>query len=255
LGWALSALGLLAVLVIGSALLNNDEPASQEQPAALPTFTNMPLSVPPTDTPLPAVLPTDTPPPALTLPPPTVTPFPIAQPTLAVQLEPTATALTEPRSEAVIALGPTVNSATANLRSGPGTEYPTINSVTQGQGLEIVGKNEAGDWYQLAGGAWIAAFLVNDAPDALPVVSAPLTASGSGGATGNAQAFTCVGGCTTAPDQTCAIKGNVNSDNEMIYHMPGGRWYDKTDIKPEEGDRWFCTAQEAADAGFRAAQN
>lgn len=67
--------------------------------------------------------------------------------------------------------------------------------------------------------------------------------------------FSCVGGCAVAPDPSCAIKGNVNSDGERIYHAPDGRSYSRTDIKPEEGDRWFCTEAEAVAAGFRAPEN
>lgn len=67
--------------------------------------------------------------------------------------------------------------------------------------------------------------------------------------------FTCKDGCAEPPaGSNCTIKGNVNSKGERIYHMPGGRYYNRTDIKPEEGDRWFCTPSEAEAAGFRAAE-
>jgi len=49
----------------------------------------------------------------------------------------------------------------ANLRAGPGTSYATTGRATQGQLVAIVGSDQAGDWYQLAGGPWIAAFLVD----------------------------------------------------------------------------------------------
>lgn len=68
------------------------------------------------------------------------------------------------------------------------------------------------------------------------------------------QPFACNGGCATPPDPSCAIKGNVNSKGEKIYHMPGMRDYNRTDIKPAEGDGWFCTEAEAQEAGFRRAQ-
>lgn len=61
---------------------------------------------------------------------------------------------------------------TANLRTGPGTSYARAGGVSEGQALDITGRNEAGDWYQLADGTWIAAFLVNDAPGSLPVAAA-----------------------------------------------------------------------------------
>jgi len=52
-----------------------------------------------------------------------------------------------------------VSSASANLRAGPGTNYPTVGSAPQGTVLEVLGKNEKGDWWQVKqgdGAAWIA---------------------------------------------------------------------------------------------------
>jgi micrococcal nuclease len=63
----------------------------------------------------------------------------------------------------------TVND-TANLRSGPSTDYERLGSAALGTVVEIIGRNSEGDWYQLATGAWIAAFLVDGAPGGLPVV-------------------------------------------------------------------------------------
>jgi len=57
------------------------------------------------------------------------------------------------------------------------------------------------------------------------------------------------------PEQECVIKGNVNSEGEKIYHYPGCRSYKVTKIKPEEGDQWFCTQEQARAAGFRMAGN
>lgn len=54
----------------------------------------------------------------------------------------------------------------ANLRAGPGTTYASTGNAKQGQALLIVGRNQAGDWYNLDNGAWIAASLVNNAPAA-----------------------------------------------------------------------------------------
>lgn len=68
--------------------------------------------------------------------------------------------------------GPSANSS-GNLRSGPGTNYARVGSVQAGQSLSIIGKNEAGDWCQLADGNWIAAFLVANPPADVAVVAAP----------------------------------------------------------------------------------
>ncbi|OFI06727.1 hydroxyacylglutathione hydrolase [Clostridium acetireducens DSM 10703] len=45
------------------------------------------------------------------------------------------------------------------------------------------------------------------------------------------------------------IKGNINSKGEKIYHLPGGKYYDKTNA-----EAWFKTTEEAEKAGFRASK-
>lgn len=52
------------------------------------------------------------------------------------------------------------------------------------------------------------------------------------------------------PDE-CLIKGNIGSKGDRIYHVPGGRWYDKTRIDTGKGERWFCSEAEARAAGWR----
>lgn len=52
----------------------------------------------------------------------------------------------------------------------------------------------------------------------------------------------------------CVIKGNISIETgEKIYHLPGMRDYDSTRIREEYGERWFCTEQEAIEAGWRRA--
>lgn len=60
----------------------------------------------------------------------------------------------------------------ANLRDGPGTEYPIIGGVAAGDPLTVAACNPGCTWLQLADGVWIAAFLVAGAPAGLPVVTA-----------------------------------------------------------------------------------
>jgi endonuclease YncB( thermonuclease family) len=55
-----------------------------------------------------------------------------------------------------------------------------------------------------------------------------------------------------APSPDCTIKGNVNRRGEHIYHLPGQLAYSRINMT-EPGKRWFCTAQEAETAGWRAA--
>lgn len=56
---------------------------------------------------------------------------------------------------------------------------------------------------------------------------------------------------TTAP-VGCEIKGNVRN-SQKTYHLPKCKNYDQTIIDLAFGDSWFCTEQEAQDAGFTKA--
>ncbi len=47
------------------------------------------------------------------------------------------------------------------------------------------------------------------------------------------------------------IKGNVTGKGERIYHVPGGPYYDHTEIDPAKGERWFGSEKEARAAGWR----
>ena len=230
------------------------EPESTATPTE-PLPTNTPTSLPPTETPVPT--PTEAPP---------------------TEIPPTEVL------EPVILAG----DSNINLRSGPGTDYETVGILGSGGSLKIVGRNADSSWWQVSaseGLAWVAASVVtaNNVDDSIPVVEAPpapiqststplpsptelspteqqppvasddSAVEPSDGSTGGTP-FQCVGGCATPPDPACAIKGNVNSRGEKIYHVPGGQFYDRTDIKPKEGDRWFCTEEEARNAGFRASE-
>jgi endonuclease YncB( thermonuclease family) len=49
------------------------------------------------------------------------------------------------------------------------------------------------------------------------------------------------------------IKGNISKPSgERIYHLPGSSSYDETRIDEADGERWFCTEQDAVRAGWRA---
>jgi endonuclease YncB( thermonuclease family) len=50
----------------------------------------------------------------------------------------------------------------------------------------------------------------------------------------------------------CVIKGNI-SRSDRIYHMPWDRFYERTRIEMDKGERWFCSEAEAVAAGWRAA--
>jgi endonuclease YncB( thermonuclease family) len=49
----------------------------------------------------------------------------------------------------------------------------------------------------------------------------------------------------------CPIKGNISKQGN-IYHTPWSPWYAKTSINLKQGERWFCSEDEAIKAGWRA---
>lgn len=70
------------------------------------------------------------------------------------------------------------------------------------------------------------------------------------------QVTTPVDSGTTSGAGNCLIKGNISATTkEKIYHLPGCGSYDKTVIDESQGERWFCTEEEAVAAGWRKAKN
>lgn len=57
-------------------------------------------------------------------------------------------------------------------------------------------------------------------------------------------------------DENCLIKGNLaRRENKKIYSFPDCPNYAATKIDPRKGDKYFCTEQEAIQAGFEKAEN
>ena len=57
-------------------------------------------------------------------------------------------------------------------------------------------------------------------------------------------------------DPSCNIKGNISiSSGERIYHVPGQKYYTSTIIRPEHGERWFCSEGDARSAGWRKSRS
>lgn len=50
----------------------------------------------------------------------------------------------------------------------------------------------------------------------------------------------------------CAIKGNISTRGDRIYHLPGTAAYARTVIDERSGERMFCSEDEAKAAGWRA---
>ncbi|WP_449618998.1 sunset domain-containing protein [Sphingomonas agrestis] len=53
------------------------------------------------------------------------------------------------------------------------------------------------------------------------------------------------------PGRRCSIKGNVSAQGERIYNFPGSRTYSEVRIDVRNGERWFCSAADAARHGWR----
>jgi endonuclease YncB( thermonuclease family) len=50
----------------------------------------------------------------------------------------------------------------------------------------------------------------------------------------------------------CAIKGNISRVGQ-VYHLPWSPWYGKVKVDAQKGERWFCSEEEAQQAGWRPA--
>ena len=72
-----------------------------------------------------------------------------------VQAQSAAPAAADRAVPAPAAAGKATAASAANLRAGPGTSYARVGSVSAGQALTITGRNQAGDWYQLANPQWV----------------------------------------------------------------------------------------------------
>ncbi len=57
----------------------------------------------------------------------------------------------------------------ANVRGGPGTNYPIVDSIPEGTVVQAVARTGDGQWLELAPGRWLFALLVDDDVDSLPV--------------------------------------------------------------------------------------
>jgi uncharacterized protein YgiM (DUF1202 family) len=149
-----------------------NETPSQPHPTSTPLFTEL-LTEPtdlPTETPTntPTLSPSSTPTHTAT---PTRTPTATATPTLAPSATPTVP---------VNLASALVIVERANVRGGPGPDYEVVGVVMQDEQYEIIGRTNAGDWWQIccvAGNqpGWLFGELVTTSGDLLlvPVVLAP----------------------------------------------------------------------------------
>ena len=138
----------------------------------------------------------------------------------------------------------TVSVTALNVRGGPGTGYPILGALHQGDQRTVSGRDAAGTWYQVpvvAGGTqlgWVYGALVQLSGDAttLPVVNVPApvstgaTASTSAAATGSPAAH---GGTIVFQSSSGGPIYAINADGTNMRHLtdgidpalsPDGKW-------------------------------
>lgn len=201
----------------------------------------------------------------------------------------TTSFISSPASTVAQGIYITPNVESLNVRAGPGTNYAIVGVLRRGEQVRFL-DDEGGVWvrvdYQGYERYVYASYVsklspVAVAPAPIRVVPAPApvyapSPSRQGGmpqvldyANYNdyLNAYYAYVGGSSAPSTTsyqvtqpapvttaasCDIKGNVSiSTGERIYHVPGGRYYNSTVINPRYGERWFCSEEEAINAGWR----
>ncbi len=147
---------LLVLLLAGCNLAGGQQPqpSPTPRPTLHPTFTATPE--PPSPTPAP---PTATPEPPTSTP---ELPSPTPEQPSPTPEPPTPTAA--PAAPQVEITAPTVN-----LRSGPGTNYARLSQATRGQRLDILARNNAGDWFQVQTPSGQVAWVINSSQFTRPV--------------------------------------------------------------------------------------
>jgi hypothetical protein len=145
----------------------------------------------------------------------------------------TPTPRTPPTPTPTSALAGRITADQVNLRGGPGTNYPVVGQLARTSTLQIVGRNEQGDWLRLTlpdadpAEGWVSAALVLvDLPDnasltALPVAAAPPPPVASvGGGGGNAGKSAAELAAATAPGMPGPGNFPAPGGNDPLTGLP-----------------------------------
>ncbi len=164
-----------------------------------------------------------------------------------------------------------VDTKALKVRSGPGTQYGVNSYLSDGDCVTLIGRNSENSWVNTYAGWVSVAFLkisgdIKHIPlsfdvqevatkysdstiEPAQIVSTPRPTPTS--TQEPTEIYGCPNGCTSHKSG-CGIKGNISyNTGEKIYHVPGQKYYQDTIIRPEYGERWFCTEKEAKDNGWR----
>ena len=132
-----------------------------------------------------------------------------------------------------------VATANANLRSGPSTDADILGQAASGQALMLKARNVDGSWFQLVDGSWVAAFLVENAPDNLPIViDGGVIISETVPATVTSQALVLRAGPNADEDSLGSYAdGAVVA---VLGRAPGGEWLEV--VTPDGKRGWMSAA-------------
>lgn len=143
----------------------------------------------------------------------------------------------------------------ANVRNGPGTNYPVVGGLAEGERAPVIGRNADSSWWQInyeGRTAWIANSVVTASQQAFsaPVASAPPPPATNTPAPPTATPTSAAPTSTTAPttglwaDQTTVAAGQCttlrwNYPNVKAFYISFGYGYDK-EGQPGTGTRQVC---------------
>ena len=147
------------------------------------------------------------------------------------------------------------NSGTVNVREGPGTDRKVVGSLAAGECSKAIDILSNIDWIKIEKG-WVSRKVESQKTQVKPQESTEAERDGSIKIDKNpppgAPVYKHNPTNEAESSKECNIKGNISqTTGEKIYHVPGGKWYDRTNIDPDYGERWFCSEEEARAAGWR----
>lgn len=141
---------------------------------------------------------------------------------------------------------------TANLRSGPGTEYDVSGQLAPGDTVQLAGCNDACDWYKLNSGQWVFAELITmaavptpapvaaatAAPTAVPTAARVVNVSASAPASGQEY------GVVTA--DWLNVRAAPGTNGEIVGVLPLGSCVEVVALQPQ----WAQVKLPAAQTGW-----
>ncbi|MFN8463976.1 MAG: SH3 domain-containing protein [Caldilineaceae bacterium] len=167
-------------------------------------------------------------------------------------MAPTAAPTAVPSPTAVVRSAPGSGrgaaNTTANLRSGPGTQYEVAGRLAPGESVQVAGCNEACDWYKLNTGQWVFAELITmtATPTPTPVAAAPVAPAAASGVNiaASAPASGQEYGVVTA--DLLNVRAAPSTSGEIVGGLPLGSCVEVIALQPQ----WAQVKLPAAQKGW-----